>query len=271
MNCDARARELPLRRGRRRDRRRRTGRAARRRAARARARLAARTAADELARGPRAGGARAGVYRPSHRCLPDCGRAAVRERHPCGSRSAPPARRRRARRAHVARTSRREVREPERAARARRRPRRSTGSLWWTTTCGCRGASSTASSPSASVRARPGPARQTLTSHAAWNVTRRRGATSCARPASWRSAPSRPSGRAAAELLPFPELRWGWGLDLHWGAGGGARLAARRGGRAAGAPRAAVAAAYRARGRDGGGGAGSSPAARSSRSAVGRS
>ncbi len=23
---------------------------------------------------------------------------------------------------------------------------------------------------------------------------------------------------AAAELTPFPELRYGWGLDLHWGA-----------------------------------------------------
>ena len=30
--------------------------------------------------------------------------------------------------------------------------------------------------------------------------------------------------RAAAELLPFPELRFGWGLDLHWAA-----LAGRRG------------------------------------------
>jgi hypothetical protein len=28
----------------------------------------------------------------------------------------------------------------------------------------------------------------------------------------------------AAELLPFPELRFGWGLDLHWAA-----LAAERG------------------------------------------
>ena len=28
----------------------------------------------------------------------------------------------------------------------------------------------------------------------------------------------------AAELLPFPELRFGWGLDLHWAA-----LAAQRG------------------------------------------
>ena len=26
------------------------------------------------------------------------------------------------------------------------------------------------------------------------------------------------SRRAAAELLPFPELRFGWGLDLHWAA-----------------------------------------------------
>jgi hypothetical protein len=30
--------------------------------------------------------------------------------------------------------------------------------------------------------------------------------------------------RAAAELIPFPDLRMGWGLDLHWAA-----LAERRG------------------------------------------
>jgi hypothetical protein len=29
--------------------------------------------------------------------------------------------------------------------------------------------------------------------------------------------------RAAAELLPFPELRFGWGLDLHWAAIAGQR------------------------------------------------
>ena len=31
------------------------------------------------------------------------------------------------------------------------------------------------------------------------------------------------SRRAAAELLPFPELRYGWGLDLHWAAIAGRR------------------------------------------------
>ena len=38
-------------------------------------------------------------------------------------------------------------------------------------------------------------------------------------PATWRSARVTAfSRRAAAELLPFPELRFGWGLDSHWGA-----------------------------------------------------
>ena len=60
---------------------------------------------------------------------------------------------------------------------------------------------------------------QSLRSHAAWRVTRRR-ARSIAReirfveigPVTAFSAP------VAAELLPFPELRFGWGLDLHWAA-----------------------------------------------------
>ena len=58
-------------------------------------------------------------------------------------------------------------------------------------------------------------------SHAAWRVTRRRGLATSARRTSWRSAPSRRSAAdAAAELAPFPDLRWGWGLDLHWARGG---------------------------------------------------
>ncbi len=59
----------------------------------------------------------------------------------------------------------------------------------------------------------------THTSHAAWSVFRRR-RWSVARtthmveigPLTAFSAP------VAAELLPFPPLRMGWGLDAHWGA-----------------------------------------------------
>ena len=95
-----------------------------------------------------------------------------------------------------------------------------------TTTCACRRASSTASWRSASASrstwpspprrcARTRPGRRPVAGRCRW----------CARRASWRSARSRPSARrAAAELLPFPELRFGWGLDLHWSA-----LAAERG------------------------------------------
>jgi hypothetical protein len=56
-------------------------------------------------------------------------------------------------------------------------------------------------------------------SHAAWDVTRRR------RGADWRETtfveigPVTAFGRAAAaELLPFPPVRMGWGLDVHWSA-----------------------------------------------------
>ncbi len=60
---------------------------------------------------------------------------------------------------------------------------------------------------------------QTMRSHAAWRVTRRR-PLSLARSTEYveigpLTAFSR---RAAAELLPFPELRFGWGLDNHWAA-----------------------------------------------------
>jgi len=60
---------------------------------------------------------------------------------------------------------------------------------------------------------------QTLASHAAWPVTRRqRGAL--ARETSFvEIGPVTAIRRdAAEELTPFPELRFGWGLDLHWGA-----------------------------------------------------
>jgi hypothetical protein len=66
---------------------------------------------------------------------------------------------------------------------------------------------------------------QTLRSHSAWKVTRRRPAAlarvtrfvEIGPVTAFRSEP-------ATELLPFPELRFGWGLDLHWAA-----LAAQRG------------------------------------------
>ena len=60
---------------------------------------------------------------------------------------------------------------------------------------------------------------QTLASHAAWAVTRRRRG-SLVRAA--RFVEIGPvtlfRGDAFAELTPFPALRYGWGLDLHWAA-----------------------------------------------------
>jgi hypothetical protein len=66
---------------------------------------------------------------------------------------------------------------------------------------------------------------QTLRSHSAWKVTRRRPASLVRETRFVEIGPVTAFGRAAAaELLPFPELRYGWGLDLHWAA-----LAAERG------------------------------------------
>jgi hypothetical protein len=66
---------------------------------------------------------------------------------------------------------------------------------------------------------------QTLRSHSAWRVTRRRPASLARETRFVEIGPLTAFGRrAAAELLPFPELRYGWGLDLHWAA-----LAAERG------------------------------------------
>jgi hypothetical protein len=60
---------------------------------------------------------------------------------------------------------------------------------------------------------------QTLRSHSAWRVTRRRPASLARRTRFVEIGPLTAFGRrAAAELLPFPELRYGWGLDLHWAA-----------------------------------------------------
>jgi Glycosyltransferase like family 2 len=60
---------------------------------------------------------------------------------------------------------------------------------------------------------------QTMRSHAAWRVTRRRPLSLARRTDYVEIGPVTIfSRRAAAELTPFPELRFGWGLDNHWGA-----------------------------------------------------
>jgi hypothetical protein len=65
---------------------------------------------------------------------------------------------------------------------------------------------------------------QTLRSHSAWKVTRRRPASLMRETRFVEIGPVTAfSRRAAAELLPFPELRYGWGLDLHWAALAGQR------------------------------------------------
>jgi hypothetical protein len=66
---------------------------------------------------------------------------------------------------------------------------------------------------------------QTLRSHSAWRVTRRRPASLVRETRFVEIGPLTAFGRRAAdELLPLPKLRFGWGLDLHWAA-----LAAERG------------------------------------------
>ncbi len=65
---------------------------------------------------------------------------------------------------------------------------------------------------------------QTLRSHSAWKVTRRRPASLVRVTRFVEIGPVTAFGRRAAEeLLPFPELRFGWGLDLHWAAIAGQR------------------------------------------------
>jgi hypothetical protein len=65
---------------------------------------------------------------------------------------------------------------------------------------------------------------QTLRSHSAWKVTRRRPASLVRVTRFVEIGPVTAFGRrAAAGLLPFPELRFGWGLDLHWSAVAGQR------------------------------------------------
>jgi len=66
---------------------------------------------------------------------------------------------------------------------------------------------------------------QTLRSHAAWRVTRRRGGSLARETRFVEIGPVTAFSRVAQEaLMPFPDLRYGWGLDSHWGA-----LAAERG------------------------------------------
>jgi hypothetical protein len=66
---------------------------------------------------------------------------------------------------------------------------------------------------------------QSQRSHSAWRVTRRRPASLVRETRFVEIGPLTAFARgAAAELLPFPELRFGWGLDLHWAA-----VAAQRG------------------------------------------
>jgi hypothetical protein len=65
---------------------------------------------------------------------------------------------------------------------------------------------------------------QTLRSHSAWKVTRRRPASLVRETRFVEIGPVTGfARRAAAALLPFPELRYGWGLDLHWAALAGER------------------------------------------------
>lgn len=60
---------------------------------------------------------------------------------------------------------------------------------------------------------------QSLRSHAAWRVTRRRPFSLARRTQYVEIGPLTAfARRTASELMPFPELRFGWGLDNHWGA-----------------------------------------------------
>lgn len=60
---------------------------------------------------------------------------------------------------------------------------------------------------------------QTRRSHAAWRVTRRRAWSLARRTQYVEIGPLTVFRREVAqELMPFPDLRFGWGLDNHWGA-----------------------------------------------------
>jgi hypothetical protein len=65
---------------------------------------------------------------------------------------------------------------------------------------------------------------QTLSSHAAWDVARRHAGSIVRETRFVEIGPVTVFRRdAALELMPFPEMRWGWGLDLHWAAVAGER------------------------------------------------
>jgi hypothetical protein len=60
---------------------------------------------------------------------------------------------------------------------------------------------------------------QTRLSHAAWSVTRRQGGALLRETRFVEIGPVTAfRSDAAGELLPFPPLRYGWGLDAHWAA-----------------------------------------------------
>ena len=60
---------------------------------------------------------------------------------------------------------------------------------------------------------------QTWRSHAGWRVTRRRGGSIARETGFVEIGPVTAFRReVAAKLLPFPALRYGWGLDVHWSA-----------------------------------------------------
>jgi hypothetical protein len=60
---------------------------------------------------------------------------------------------------------------------------------------------------------------QTRASHAAWSVTRRRGGTLLRETRFVEIGPVTAFRHdVAGELIPFPPLRYGWGLDAHWAA-----------------------------------------------------
>ena len=197
----------------------------RRRRGRLDARSSRRASAAAVRDAPPAAGARARDLRPrrrGERWRASVARAAPQPPPRDASRSARSARRRPALAGrHPSRGARRagQVREPERAAgdsargrrrlgvRARRRRRgcRATSS---TAFCCARSASASSSrSPRIATRAMP-PGRSSR--RARWSVARRTRLVEIGPVTAFHRS-------VAGELLPFPPLRMGWGLDSHWG------------------------------------------------------